>query len=260
MKPDRLQLQRHELKYAITESVAQMARDFVRAHLVLDENGVENPLLSYAVHSIYLDSHDFKLCQQTLSGEKNRYKLRMRFYDDSPESPVFLEIKRRENNAIQKQRCPVTRQAADTILQGQFPMRSEILSSNPKHLKALEQFLLHVCELRAKPSGHVAYLREAWISAHDDSVRVTMDRHVRYDADPSARFSTELKSPVHVFGDKVILEIKFTTRFPAWFGDFVRHFGLVQESAAKYAHGVVTHREHRRGNLPRDIQPLQNIA
>ena len=44
--------------------------------------------------------------------------------------------------------------------------------------------------------------------------------------------------PVTVFGNKVILELKFTNRFPDWFKELVRVFGLMQCGAAKYVDGV----------------------
>jgi hypothetical protein len=45
-------------------------------------------------------------------------------------------------------------------------------------------------------------------------------------------------NPALVWGEQVILEIKFTGRFPNWFGGLVRIFGLRQCGAAKYVEGV----------------------
>jgi len=104
MGPDRMQQQRFELKYLITEKVALRIRDFVSSYLEIDEYGASKPNLSYPVHSLYLDSNDLKTYHQTLNGTRNRFKLRLRFYDDRPETPIFFEIKRRVNNCIQKQR------------------------------------------------------------------------------------------------------------------------------------------------------------
>ena len=74
---------------------------------------------------------------------------------------------------------------------------------------------------------------------HDgNSVRVTMDRQVRDDPEPTARLSTQMKNPVLVFGHSVILEIKFTGRFPQWLADLVRAFNLRPCSAAKYVDGI----------------------
>jgi hypothetical protein len=47
-----------------------------------------------------------------------------------------------------------------------------------------------------------------------------------------------MKDPKFVFGDNVVLELKFTNRFPDWFRELVRIFGLVQCGAAKYVDGV----------------------
>jgi hypothetical protein len=40
------------------------------------------------------------------------------------------------------------------------------------------------------------------------------------------------------FGDSVVLELKFTNRFPEWFKELVRVFGLMQCGAAKYVDGL----------------------
>ena len=57
---DKLQASRFEMKYIISEETAQQVREFVRAYLELDENGVGKPNYSYPVHSLYLDSDDLK--------------------------------------------------------------------------------------------------------------------------------------------------------------------------------------------------------
>jgi hypothetical protein len=84
----------------------------------------------------------------------------------------------------------------------------------------------------------VAYYREAWISTDDNSVRVTMDRETRIQVDPTYRMSTEMTDPHYVFGDNIVLELKFTNRYPDWFRELVRIFGLAQCGAAKYVDGV----------------------
>lgn len=245
MAPDRLQLQRFELKYIIPEDVALAVRGFVASYLELDEFGATLPNLSYPVHSLYLDSDDLYTFRATQNGDKNRYKLRLRFYDNRPESPVFFEIKKRTNNTISKQRGGVRRDAVDFILAGQLPAPQHMLSKEPKQLVAIQNFCRLMTDIRATPKAHVFYLREAWISRNDNSVRVTMDRNVLCDPEPTARLSTQMVDPVNVFGNKVILELKFTTRFPDWFKELVRVFGLMQCGAAKYADGVTLCGEHR---------------
>jgi hypothetical protein len=245
MQPDRLQLQRFEIKYLVPESLALAARDFVRTYLAVDDFSEGKPNLSYPVHSLYLDSDDLVFFGQTFNGEKNRYKLRVRFYDENPDSPVFLEIKKRTNNIISKQRCAIRRDALGAVIAGQFPDDSLVLSKSPNQIFALHAFLKLMRLSGAKPKAHVAYLREAWVSSLDNSVRVTMDRVVRFKVQQSAQLSTDLKKAIPVFDPEVILEIKFTNRFPVWFTEFVRAFNLRPGSAAKYAEGITLYGEQR---------------
>lgn len=238
MSQDKLQAQRFELKYIISEEVALSVREFISSYLEIDEFGATLPNLSYPVHSLYLDSPDLKLYRATINGDKNRFKLRLRFYEDRPDAPVFFEIKRRMNNTISKQRGGVRRDGVDGLLSGQLPMPAHLVSKEPKQLVALQNFCRLLANLEARPKAHIAYVREAWISRYDNSVRVTLDRNVRCDPEPSARLTTRMVRPVTVFGNKVVLELKFTNRFPDWFKELVRVFGLMQCGAAKYVDGV----------------------
>jgi hypothetical protein len=238
MAQDNLQLQRFELKYLISEDVALAMRDFVRSYLVLDENSADKPNYSYPNHSLYLDSPELTLYWDVINGNKNRYKLRLRFYDDHPDSPVFFEIKRRSDNAILKQRGPVRREAIVPLLAGQLPEQHHLLSSNPKHLVAVQQFSRLMHQHHARPTTHVAYLREAWVSTADNSVRVTFDRDVFIVPHSAPSITTAMENPVIPWGKQVILELKFTGRFPNWFFEMVRLFGVMQCGVAKYAEGV----------------------
>jgi hypothetical protein len=239
MGPDRLQLQRLELKFLINERKAAAVRDYLRSYLEVDEYGLDKPNLSYAIHSLYLDSDDLKTYWSTINGIKNRFKLRLRFYDDAPGSPVFFELKRRMNEAILKQRGGVRREAVDWLLAGHLPEREHLLSSeDPRQLVALQRFSYLMLDLRAQPRAHVAYVREAWVSTQDNSIRVTMDREVRCGVEFGSRLRTDLPDPVRPVGNQVILELKFTGRFPNWFRDLVEAMNLVRGAAAKYADGI----------------------
>ena len=238
MAEDKMQQQRFELKYIIKEEVALAVRDFVSCYLEIDEYGATLPNFSYPVHSLYLDSDDLILYQQTINGDKNRFKLRLRYYDNRKEAPIFFEIKRRMNNIIIKQRGGVRRDAVDWLLAGQLPEPAHLVSRDPRQLVALQSFCRLMHDVRGRSKAHIAYLREAWISPRDNSVRVTLDRQVKCEPEPVSRLNLHLENPVVVFGEAVVLELKFTDRFPDWFKELARVFGLMQCGAAKYAEGV----------------------
>ncbi len=152
MRRDRMQQSRFELKYLISELTAQRVRDFVRCYLAMDEYGVGRPNYSYPVHSLYLDSDDLKIYWRTVNGDKNRYKLRLRYYSDHPDSPVFFEIKRRMKDVILKQRGGVRQTAVALLLQGQLPGTEHMLTKDPGSLVAVQRFQQLMFDVDAKPS------------------------------------------------------------------------------------------------------------
>jgi SPX domain protein involved in polyphosphate accumulation len=248
MAANQAQLQRFELKYLIREQTARAVRSFVRCYLQPDDFAANRSNYSYPVHTLYLDSPDLSLYHATNNGDRNRYKLRIRFYDNSPDAPVYFEIKRRDNECISKQRARVRRDAVHALLTGEWPEMRHLAAPSHKHLFALQEFCRLMRRLQATPRSHVAYQREAWMSPGSNAVRVTFDRQVHCEPQFDTILDARLGDSVHAFEDHVILELKFTSRMPQWCGELVRSFGLVRGSAAKYAEGVCLMGEHRVSN------------
>lgn len=244
MGSDRLQKQRYELKYQVPEDKALRIRDFVQGYLEIDEYGALQPSLSYPTLSLYLDSDSLDTHWQTVNGNRNRFKLRLRYYDDQPDTPVFFEIKRREDNVIIKERGGVRKSAVRWLLAGHLPERRHMLNA---HDDAAMVAVQHFCELmvglNAKPKVHIAYMREAYENPRDNNVRVTLDRRVESQPNPGSRLIARSPSPHLVFGKTVVLELKFTARYPNWFRDLVETFNCMQMGAAKYSEGIFTRGE-----------------
>jgi hypothetical protein len=98
--------------------------------------------------------------------------------------------------------------------------------------------LRRFCELRdkiaAEPRVIVGYEREAWLTPDGNSARLTFDRGViggpycqSFTVQPTADWVTP-----NVGG--VVLELKFTDRFPNWMRDMIQVFNLQRCSMAKY--------------------------
>ena len=256
-----MQQQRFELKYLIPEETALLVRDFVRSYLEMDEFSVGRPNYSYPVHSLYLDSDDLKLYWRTINGDKNRFKLRLRYYGTGEDSPVFFEIKRRMNNCILKQRGGVRQDAITHLLSGHFPDLQHLLSKTPNHLIAVQRFCQHMVELHAKPKVHIAYEREAYVSDNDE-VRVTLDRNVCAEPNLNNSIKTRMEYPARSFVGNVILELKFTNRYPDWFGELVRAFHVMQCGAAKYVEsvcGIGANKLHAFGPVMAEESPLSRL-
>lgn len=228
-----LQRSRFELKYLVDEARARAIRDFTRTYLAPDPFAKHD--YGYPIYSIYLDNPKLDLLRATVEAHKNRFKLRARFYDDKPDSPVYFEIKRRVNGAILKDRAKVRRDAAVELLHGARPDRWHLVNeADSDHYGALRRF----CELRDKIQAVgrcvVAYDREAWLTPDNNSARLTFDRNVHggpYDPTLSVRPTDQWVRP-KLAG--VVLELKFTDRYPNWMRDLTQIFNLERCSMAKY--------------------------
>jgi hypothetical protein len=181
------------------------------------------------------------------TGEKNRFKLRIRYYSESDET-VYFEIKRRTNEVITKMRAKVRRDAVQPLLSGTPPQLRHLAKPDGRQLVALQEFCRLMHRLRATPRSHVAYSREAWASPMNNAMRVTFDRQVRCEAEFGASLRTCFGELVKPFDDQVVLELKFVDRLPGWCHELVRAFGLVRGGAPKYAQGVLLLGESRVSN------------
>lgn len=231
------QRQRFELKYRISESKAQEIRFFVENYLDCDLNGVNKPNRSYTVHSLYLDSPGLNTYYRTVNGDRNRYKLRLRYYS-SENSPIFFEIKQRRNRVIHKKRAQVYRNVIQDLLDGHVPTKKHLVEQSDEQLNALEHFSLLRGKLQATPKIHITYLREAYQDRDSNEVRVTIDRDVRSSRVRHNGFETEQSVTMPTFGPTVILELKFTNRFPDWLNELTQRFNLRCESASKYVDSI----------------------
>jgi hypothetical protein len=228
------QRSRYEFKYLIDEPRARQVRDFVRSYLRRDEHAQPEKRHAYPIYSLYLDSPGLSLYHATVQAQMNRFKLRVRYYDNQPESPVFCEIKRRVNDVILKDRAQVRRGALEELFAGRSASPDDLFDpGDTDSYSALRKF----CDLRnalhAEPRIVVYFEREAWISADDDATRVTFDRsaaaaHWRNQFEPSHL------SPAKV--PDVILELKFDDRFPLWMREMVAGCNLFRTPMSKYRH------------------------
>ncbi len=225
---------RYELKYIINERCARGVRDFIRAYLDRDAHAIPEMGYSYPIYSLYLDGPGLTLYSATVQAQKNRYKLRIRYYDHEPGSPVYFEIKRRVGEVIIKDRAAVNRDAVKRLLSGHAPQRADL--ADPADTGAFS-ILCRFCEFQhaigAVPRIIVYFEREAWIAPGDSELRVTFDREAA-----AAHYDGELR-PSRWYDPRVtgtILELKFNNRFPLWMRELVQNWDLYRTRMGKYVY------------------------
>lgn len=230
---DRMLACRYELKYLVNEIQATGIASYIGPFLEPDRYSKLRRGGQYPIVSLYLDSPELRLCKETLTGVKNRFKLRIRSYTDEPEYPRFFEIKRRINCVIVKSRARVMDQDVLMLLQGKsLPPRGYTTDE-----AALNQFQLYVATIHAGPMVLVRYMRQAWESTSENRVRVTFDRELCYKVthEPYVRLGGTGWQESNLTRGVSILEIKFTGSYPIWLARLVEDFDLQATAVSKYA-------------------------
>lgn len=226
---------RYELKYRIPESKARAIAEYIRSYVPLDRYARTAENEQYLISSLYFDSNQLQLAHETLERKTNRFKLRIRCYDDNPDSPCFVEIKRRLNTVIMKDRARIQKEMLADVLKYRIPD-----SLYAKDKKVLNQFLFYVFSLRAHPMVLVRYLRQAFEGDSNNRVRITFDRQLDFKTVKRPEVTTNGSGWRHIPLDFVVLEVKFTDRYPIWLSDMIKIFDLKQTAMSKYVSSIKT--------------------
>lgn len=224
---------RYELKYRISESRARAIAAFIKPYIHEDKYARMSPTGDYPISSLYYDSNSLRLCRDTVEGRKNRFKLRIRTYSDELDTPCFFEVKRRINNVIMKGRARVKKEDIPMILSGRIPEKTY-----KQDEQVLRQFQLYKDSLNARPLMLIRYKRQAWEGDTATRVRITFDRDLHYKAVTTPQLEVYGPNWHWVPLNFVVLEIKFSQRFPAWLSSMVKCFDLKQGAFSKYVSTV----------------------
>ena len=229
-----LQESRSELKFVVPESLVPEISGYLQTRMERDPHSSD---AGYDVCSVYLDCPSSRLYSQTIKGQKNRFKLRARIYDNDETQPAFLEIKRREGSVIKKQRAIVDRVSAVEVLSGNHVSSeaASIFDGTVKGLNAFQEFMRLRDQIAAVGTTFVYYKRVAYVSPQGSSWRATFDRQLKtelYQAGDSIRIPESCIDTPET--DTVVFELKFTDRFPHWMRELVRVFNLEIVSFPKY--------------------------
>ena len=227
---------RFECKYIVSPASVPALREFIQPFMAPDRYAARWDGNRYAICSLYLDGHDLPLYQQTVGGEKNRFKLRVRTYDDDPDSGVFFEVKRKLNNIVSKQRAALSRGDAKRLVEHGVNGWMEGLPVEA--VDDLNCFALYANLTNARPLVRVKYMREAYEARGGDPVRITIDTDLMHSITLNHDLGHESGRWVTTPVTGSILELKFTERYPDWISDLVHVFGLRQQPVPKYVLSV----------------------
>ena len=215
----------HEIKFLVTEAVAESALAWARKNLSPDPFAGGAIGDGYGVNSVYLDTAGFDVYHR--KGSFGRCKYRVRRYGSEP--AVFLERKLKTRGLVGKRR---TRVADHEIA---------LLEHNTAEPDWIGYwFHRRLLARRLEPKCQIAYDRIARVgTAPEGPVRMTLDRNVR--SFPTSQWQLNDSGPWQpLLTHQCILEMKFRTSLPDLFKGIITQLGLQPLAMSKYRLSVQT--------------------
>ena len=251
-------MKKFEYKYQVPRELLPRLRKLIEPYVMIDSYMNEGGPTGYTVRSIYFDSPRYDYFHEKEDGLKIRKKIRIRGYNEyDPGNTVFLEIKRKNEKQIFKNRAPVTFQNLKRLMTtGDSDKYIIALDGFRNAVADSKRFLFHVHKSCLHPLVLVIYDREAFFGKYDHSLRITFDKNLRSSIRPEL---DDLFSENHIkysIPKKFILEVKFIDVFPSWMKLIIKSLGLKLQATSKYTTCL---EEHNAVNN-RTFQPLLSFT
>jgi len=231
---------RLEYKYLVSEKLLSNIRATVLTYMNYDPYAQIRPHKDYTVRSIYLDTADLRCYREKYEGYKIRNKYRIRVYNEPKEDNLaFLEIKRKNENFISKDRAKLYFKNLQTLLCTKNTEEYLLKRTDgTSDVEEANKFLFHYASKQLIPSNLVVYEREAFVGKFGYDLRVTFDKNLRGSLNPAFEDIFDEKNLRTAFPEYFILEVKFHQTFPAWVPQMITKFSLQRISVSKYTNCI----------------------
>lgn len=212
---------RYELKYMLTMEQKEKVLQAMEPYMALDKYG------RTTIRNIYFDTDNYRLIRHSIEKPAYKEKLRIRSYSKaSPESPVFVELKKKYRSIVYKRRISMPEiKAMEWVCERQQEHHETQISEE------IEYFMDYYKTLQ--PAVFLSYEREAYYSKDGSDFRVTFDEHILCrEADLSLE-SEVYGIPILEEG-KVLMEIKCSGGIPLWMTHVLTKEHIYKTSFSKY--------------------------
>lgn len=195
---------RHELKYLINNNDLCILKHRLSSIMELDKHCTQE---AYRITSIYFDTFDKVSMKQVVDGISERWKYRIRYYDNN-DNLINLEKKYKMNQMVHKKSIVISKQEFLNIMKG----KTNISKDNDP---LLNEFYLKIKTELLKPFILIEYDRIPYVYS-SGNVRVTID----YDIGFTKKFSECFNKDKNlIYLDSKILEVKYDEFIP----DYIRY-------------------------------------
>ena len=224
---------RFEMKYIIRKSISESIQKEIRNFMIYDGYANKELKKNYFVRSLYFENNNYSNFNEKVDGVKLRHKYRIRTYSNKLDknTPIFLELKGRENLRTYKTRFFIEQNDLNLFFEKKNYFK---LKKTYSDNYLIEQFIFDCYRKNLSPKILVDYNRTPYINKSGLYFRLTFDNNI-VSLSNSSLYSTSLNSGWReCLAGFTILEVKFESSIPAWFQRIVQSYQLQIRSISKF--------------------------
>lgn len=212
---------RYEIKYLLTEDQKEKILTAMEPYMALDKYGRST------IRNIYFDTDTYRLIRQSIEKPIYKEKLRIRSYGKaSPDSTVFVELKKKYKHIVYKRRISLPEQEAMDWVCG-----SQHCSKQTQICDEIDYFIDYYETLR--PAVFLSYEREAYYSKDGSDFRVTFDDTILCRQENLSLCADAYGTPLLPDG-MVLMEVKCSGGIPLWMVHALSEEHIYKTSFSKY--------------------------
>lgn len=237
-------MMRYEYKYLVSnEFIGDILSD-MKPYIIYDKFARDRIPPEYTVRSIYYDTSSMECYHDKIDGVRLRKKYRIRGYNKvRGDDIIFLEIKRRYDNFISKNRAPLYyRNLTELLATGDIDRYILPMDNNGRVKDDARRFFFHCRRQNLHPSIMIEYEREAFCSRFDPSLRITFDKSIRSAPCTTATSLDDGDRLKLAFRRNFVFELKFYGSLPAWATRIIDKYQMPRLAISKYAICLDSHR------------------
>ena len=213
--------ERYELKFLLTQAQKTAVLAAMAPRMELDGYG------RTTIRNVYYDTDNFRLIRKSIENPGYKEKLRIRSYEKAgPDSPVFVELKKKYRSLVYKRRLSLPEQQAGAWLAG-----DHTVSDHSQIAREIDYFLDYYATLH--PTVFLTYKREAYFSRGNGDFRVTFDDHILARTEDISLSSPLWGAPLLPEG-LYLMELKCSGGIPLWMTTVLSREGIYKSSFSKY--------------------------
>ncbi len=208
---------RYELKYFVPDDAYDVIMERAAEYMDFDPYCIGGKF--YPLYNLYFDTPDHAIMLNSLAKPYYKEKLRVRSYvcNPSPDTKVFVELKKKINKIVCKRRVVLPFAKAIDFLNGQpieIPQgKSHYISTQV--MREIERFNAFYRD-QVQPYSYVAYDRMAMFGKVNKEFRLTFDNNIRVHPEDRIAVDDDIPTTQLLPNGLRLMEIKIAGAIPMW--------------------------------------------